>query len=299
MSKEATVGKSPIGRCAAAAAFLAILASACSGGGGGGSDPLPSASATPTPSASATPFVAPTVTPASTPTPVVPTSGLYTAFGGSDVADPTSWIYTVASNAQTQYGITITVDDLGISGAVSGPSVRAWDPTDFPADVLDNEVPSLPANSKYITLFAVVNDIDAAVLHGNVDETTFVATYATSFNVALGFITGKAPQAKVVVINSPNLAGLPYSLQYPTATRQLLQEYSNAADDQVIDLATLQGIPVVDVRCNPLTYNPANFQADGLHPGPVGKALLASLVTPALFGSISAPPTSCAQTALI
>jgi hypothetical protein len=264
----------PISRCAAAAALLAILASACSGGGGGGgSSPVPSASATPTPSASATPYVAPTLTPASSPTPVVPTGGLYTAFGGSDVADPTSWIYSVASNAQAQYGITITVDDLGISGAVSGPAVRAWDPTDFPADVLDNEVPSLPANSKYITLFAVVNDIDAAVLHGNIDETTFVSSYATSFNIALGFIAGKAPQAKIVVINSPNLAGLPYSLQYPTATRQLLQEYSNAADDQVIDLVTLQGIPVVD--------------------------LLASLVTPALFGSISAPQSSCAQTTLI
>lgn len=289
----------PIGWPAIApAVFVLLLAAGCSGGGGGGACCPVTPTSAPTGSA---PTAAPSASPSPSPTttPVIQ-SGIYAAFGGSDIADPTSWIYSVATDANTRYGINLQVANLGIGGAVVGPAIRAFAPINFPADVLDDEIPNLPPTAKYVSLFAVVNDVDAAILFGNADQTTFLTTYVTGLQIDIGFIQGRVPGVRLVVVNSPNVGGMPFAQQFPLATRQRLQAMSNALDDQVINpLATLQNIPVVDLRCIPAAYDPTNFNPDGIHPNANGKAVLADLVTKALFTNIPPPPSSCSYTSLV
>jgi len=279
-------------------AFVLLLAAGCSGGGGAGTccPAVPTAAPTgavPTPTPSATP------TPVPTSTPVI-ASGVYAAFGASDLVAPDAWVYGVATNANTRYGITLTVANLGIGGAVIGPAIGALAPNNFSPDVLDDEIPNMPSTAKYVSLFVVVNDINVAVLSANADQTTFLTSYVAGLQIDIGFIQGRAPGARLVVVNSPNVAGMPFAQQFPLATRQRLQAMSNALDDQVINpLATIQNIPVVDLRCIPAAYDPANFNSDGLHPSASGRAILANLVTNALFTNIPLPPSSCLYTSLV
>jgi len=227
-------------------------------------------------------------------------------------------------------GTSVTLDDLGFSGAVLGPDILAesnmFGPIGspdqctprgasdaYPTDFITDEVPQIPANTTFVTIFAGGNDTNGLVnaLGCGAGGTTaqsqaaFIATWVTNFGndltTLIGDIRAVAPSAGIVIANLPNFSQIPVGLavagQDPAAG-QALAAFSTAFDLNVIDpLATASpAIPVVDLLCNSSSYNPANFYTDGFHPNDAGYALLAAqFYAQSIAASPALPSTTCSE----
>jgi lysophospholipase L1-like esterase len=205
----------------------------------------------------------------------------------------------------TKAGDTVTLDDLGISGAVIGPDILALSNTygplgssdacmprssadAYPADFIDAELPQLTGKETLITIFAGGNDTNgianaAACLSAGGASTaqidafvgTEIAAFGSDFEKLLAAAHAKSPSAKIVVANLPNFALILVGLQQSLAGQQLLAAISVGIDTNVIDAASALGFPVVDLLCNSQSYVAANFYTDGFHPDDAGYAAFA------------------------
>lgn len=222
----------------------------------------------------------------------------------------------------------VTLLDLGISGAVIGPDILALgnqyasqgsaapcQPRTgadvIPGDFLTNELPQIKGTETLVTIFAGGNDtnviVNAAACQAAGGATQAqIATFLTNeitafgndFQSLLAQVHTKAPNALIVVANLPNFAGIPFA-QAPAvaAAKPLLQTVSVGIDNGVYQqAATASHVPVVDLLCDPRSYDPANFYVDGFHPDDAGYAIFAQ----AFLAQITAttptlPKTSCPQ----
>jgi lysophospholipase L1-like esterase len=297
----------------------------------------------------------------STPAPVITPNPLYvqyTAVGASDAvgygasvpcttatpalgaADPTcpeagasGYVPDIVRGFKSAAGFTALLQDLGISGAVIGPDIRAegnkynsaFGPQPcrprttqaIPADFLTNELPNVNPKASFATIFAGGNDVNAIVnalacgAGGTTvaTQTAYITQQVTNFGhdfaTLVGSVHAKAPGATIVVANIPNFANVPYAAQAPlppttkAQLRQALQAVSVAIDTNVINTVAPLGIPVVDLQCNPTSYDPANFYTDGFHPNDTGYALLAqAFLQQALSDKPVAPQASCSYQAI-
>jgi len=108
-------------------------------------------------------------------------------------------------------------------------------------------------------------------------------------------IRERAPTARIVVLNLPNLAGAPYAAAESSANRSILQYISVGLTDRTNAL-TAQNVVVVDLLCRADIYTPANFSPDGFHPNDAGYAVMAEALWPYLLeGHAPTPPASCAS----
>ena len=226
------------------------------------------------------------------------------------------------------YGFVASLQDLGYSGAVIGPDIEAtvnmYDsiegpnacqprpPADqYPANFLQNELPDVNPSATLVTIFAGGNDTNGivnAIACGAggatvASQTAFITQEVTAFGndfaTLVGGVHELAPKATIVVANIPNFANVPFALEAPAALRQALQAVSVSIDVDVINTVVANGVPVVDVECNPQSYNPANFYTDGFHPNDAGYALLAQLfVQQALANYPAAPLSQCSEQAV-
>lgn len=293
-----------------------------------------------------TPTPAPTATPTTAPPPVS-----YVAIGASDavglgasvpcatpptVANPTcpggtGYVPVLAGLITTKTGAAVTLDDLGISGAVVGPDILALTnqygsqnsaapcaprtgADVVPGDFITNELPNVPATATLVTIFAGGNDTNGIVNAlgcgaggtTSASQTAFITTWITNFGNDLqsliAQVRAKAPNAKIVLANLPNFSQIPVGLAIGAtnpAAGQALAAVSVGIDQNVIDRAPSFGIPVVDLLCNPVSYASSNFFTDGFHPNDAGYQALAqafyaqiSAVTPAL------PQPNCSYASL-
>jgi lysophospholipase L1-like esterase len=61
-----------------------------------------------------------------------------------------------------------------------------------------------------------------------------------------------------------------------------------------------QSIPVVDLMCDPKSYDRANYSSDGFHPNDAGYSNMATQFVKAITTSgYPAPKSSCAQMSLV
>jgi lysophospholipase L1-like esterase len=223
-----------------------------------------------------------------------------------DDCDGNGYAWVAARQLRTQ-GFTVTLTSLGIPGAVIGPAVqdlaqRAGRP-DVVVTLIDAAMPRLRQTASFVTLSAGVNDVNvilSAVQRGLgannptafVDEQ--VAIVAAEFATLRQGVRENAPGARLVVLNLPNLAGLPYLAGAPLAQKQAVQRAAvgvnaalNSSDDHV---------RVVDLMCDPRSYVATNYSPDGLHPNDTGHAAIAAAIVAALTSaSYPAPRTSCPQ----
>jgi lysophospholipase L1-like esterase len=232
-------------------------------------------------------------------------------------------------------GFSASLQDLGISGAVIGPDIQAMGdmyasasgPTPcqprtgadlIPGNFLQQELPKVNPAATLVTIFAGGNDTNAIVnalacLAGGgataAQQQAFATTQITNFGhdfaTLVGSVHAQAPSATIVVANIPNFANVPYAMELSTipaeeaALRGALQEVSVAIDTNVINTVAADGIPVVDLQCDPQSYVPANFYTDGFHPNDAGYALLAQkFVQQALTDNPVAPESTCAEQAI-
>jgi lysophospholipase L1-like esterase len=287
--------------------------------------------------------------PHTNPPPAKPLYISYTAIGASDAvgygasvpcteatpalgpADPTcpqvgaSGYVPDIRNDLDHYGFSVSLQDLGYSGAVIGPDIQAMGnmydditgpnacqprpPADqIPANFLQLELPVVNPAATLVTIFAGGNDVQAivnALACGaggtTVDsQTAFITTQVTNFGNDFATLVGGsheiAPSATIIVANIPNFANVPYALGAPASFRAALQAVSVAIDTDVINTVASKGVPVVDLQCNPASYVAANFYTDGFHPNDAGYALLAQqFVTAALSNYPAAPLAQCSE----
>ena len=200
-------------------------------------------------------------------------------------------------------GKTVTLLNLGLPGGVLGPEIQAIGNqlgrgvlTNF----LDNEVPFVATNATLVTVFVGGNDVNtvgAAVEAGyaGVDPIGYVIARADGFGRDLkkmmDVIKARAQNARVVVLNLPNLAGLPYASGYSSTRKKALQNIAVRFSAEINKL-TNQGATVVDVMCDSGFYQSSRYSSDGFHPNDSGYARMADVAYPPATSGGGPPPQS-------
>lgn len=265
-----------------------------------------------------------TPTDPSTPPPQQQPSGSaisYTAVGASDAigygssavclpfaACPEGKGYVqLVRNRLKDSGKTVSFLNLGVPGGVLGPEIQTIGNQlgrGIATNFLDNEAPFIATDSTLVTVFAGGNDVNtigAAVGAGyggsNVDGYIDARTqgFGRDMRKLVSGIRARAPQARIVVMNLPNLAAMPYAAGYTPAERRTLQKIAVAFSAQ-INALTADGVLVVDLMCDGTFYQSGIYSSDGFHPNDSGYARMADVVyPPASTGVAAQPRSSCSQ----
>jgi lysophospholipase L1-like esterase len=180
---------------------------------------------------------------------------------------------------------------------------RSASEIELAGNFIERQAPFVPADATHITIFAGGNDTnvisEAAARRAGGDVNGFidaqVRQWGTDLNELINRIRGRAPNARIVALNLPNLAGAPYVSSRPTSEKSVIQRVAVGLSDQVNAL-TSQGVLVVDLLCDGRLYQPSSYSSDGFHPGDSGYQFFAELTLPALRdGANNAPNTNCPQ----
>ena len=168
-------------------------------------------------------------------------------------------------------------------------------------------MPFVPADSTLVTIFAGVNDVNVitAALAGGAgsgDRNAFidqqVRNFGNDYTTLLAGIRSVAGSARVIVLNLPNVAGMPFRARSPLPERQAAQRASVRMTTTVIN--SLPNVTVVDLMCDARMYQPSIYSSDGLHPNDSGYAIIADEIVKAVtLSSYPAPKSSCAQMTLV
>jgi lysophospholipase L1-like esterase len=164
-------------------------------------------------------------------------------------------------------------------------------------------------NSTLITIFAGINEVNVvtAALGGGAGGAdpngymdTQVRAFGTDYTTLLNGLRSRAGGARLVVLNVPNAAGLPYLAGTSLAQRQAAQRISVGMTKTVVDPLAGSNLAVIDLMCDSRSYLPSNYSADGLHPNDAGYAFIASeIVRAATSSSYPAPQSSCSPMTLV
>jgi len=258
------------------------------------------------------------------PTPVTAATPIrYTAVGASDVVgvgssapclnlfgdcpDSKGYVFVAAKSLRAN-GFTVTVTNRGIPTAtISGTfqQLGARYGHEVVGNLLDGELPFVPRDSTLVTVFAGANDVNVimAALGGGAggsNQTAFidqqVQNFSTDFATLIdGLRDRTGTLGRIVALNLPNLARLPYRASAPRQERDAAQRAS-VGITLAINAMTARSVRVVDLMCMAALYSPGSLSSDGFHPSDAGYALIAAEVVRAVTASsFPAPSASCAQ----
>ena len=244
----------------------------------------------------------------------------YTAVGASDAAGvgssaeclpltpcPNGMGYVpVTVRALTALGFTVTNLNLGIPTTVIGAdfaSLGARYGRLIVGNMIDNEMPFVQSNATVVTIFAGVNEImtiraalgggaGGSDTNGYIDAQ--VRAFGTDYTTLLAGIRARAGNPRIVILNVPNAAGLPFLAGTSLAERQAAQRAAVGMSRTVINALVSSSVSVVDLMCDARSYVASNYSADGLHPNDAGYAFISSEVVKAIATtSYPAPQSSC------
>ena len=249
----------------------------------------------------------------------LPSAITYTAVGASDAIgvgssspcvpftscpDGRGYVPIIARALQQRGQVTLS--NLGLPGAVLSPQVQQLGNQygrGIPGNFIEQEMPFVPRNSNIVTIFAGGNDantIGTAVRQGAggsepsayIDQQ--VQQFATDYTALVRGIRDRASSARLIVLNLPNMAALPYNAGLSATERRYMRQIavglSRAANAQLSSNAV-----VIDLMCDARSYQPGNYSSDGFHPNDAGYAFLASEVMRAIDdpGGYPAPQQAC------
>jgi lysophospholipase L1-like esterase len=246
---------------------------------------------------------------------------IYTAVGASDANGigssaeclfltdcPNGMGYVpVTVRALISQGFVVTNRNLGIPTTVIGrdfATLGAQYNRVIVGNMIENEMPFVLPNSTVVTIFAGVNEINTitAALGGgaagssdpNAYIDTQVQAFAADYRTLLAGIRAVAPAARIVILNVPNAAGLPFLAGAPLAQRQAAQRAAVGMSRTAVNALVSSSITVVDLMCDGRSYIGSNYAADGLHPNDAGYAFISGEVVKAITASsYPAPQSSC------
>jgi lysophospholipase L1-like esterase len=174
---------------------------------------------------------------------------------------------------------------------------------DIPGNFIEQEAPFVPTNTTHVTVFAGGNDANNIALgaqaQGGSNPNAFadaqVLQWGTDLEDLVARIRTRAPNARIVALNLPNLAASPYFASRAIADKSLMQRVAVGLTNRVNALAS-RNVLIVDLMCDARLYLPSNYASDGFHPNDGGYAIFAELTLPALRdGTNRAPSTTCSQ----
>jgi lysophospholipase L1-like esterase len=269
-----------------------------------------------------------TETPTTTPTPGQPPSPQqsvsYTAigasdgigFGGSAPCVPlaecqggTGYVQIVNRRLRDSSG-SVSHLNLSLPGAVMSRAVEELAASigrpisSLAGNFTERQVPFVPTATTHLTIFAGGNDANTIAqaaragrggsdVNGYVDSQ--VRQWGTDYEELIRRVRQRAPNARIVALNLPNLAASPYVGGNTVDEKRLMQRVAVGLSDRVNALRALNVI-VVDLMCDPRLLQASNYSADGFHPNDSGYAIIAELTYPAVFnGTTAAPSASCSQ----
>lgn len=238
-------------------------------------------------------------------------------FGGSVACVPfspcpdgTGYVQIIARRLAD--GREVNTTNLGVPGSVLSAEIQALGASvgrTIPGNFVQGQAPFVPRNSTLVTIFAGGNDtntIGAAVEagQGGSDPRAFIDAqvqgFGRSFDALLQTVRDRAPAARIVVANLPNMAGLPYASGYSLVRRQGLQRIAVGISSTVVNRLTTQNVVVVDLMCDARVYDASFYSSDGFHPNDRGYAYIADRFLAAIQAAAPPVPSSgCAQTTVV
>ena len=262
--------------------------------------------------------------------PTAPVAGstiVYTAVGASDangvgssveclplIDCPNGMGYVpVTVRALTTQGFKVTNRNLGIPTAVIGRDFQALGQQygrTILGNFIDSEMSFVLSNSTVITIFAGVNEISTitAALGGGAAGTgdpnayidAQVKAFGADYATLVAGIRATAGSPRLVILNVPNAAGLPFLTGVSLAQRQAAQRVAVGMSTTVVNPLVSSSVTVVDLMCDPRSYVASNYSSDGLHPNDAGYAFISSEVVKAITASsYPAPQSSCSGMTIV
>ncbi len=214
----------------------------------------------------------------------------------------------VAARALRGQGYTVSVSSLGIPTTVISRSfaeLALQYGRTVVSNMIEGELPFVDRTSTLVTVFAGANEVNAITAAlgggaGGTNPTAFIDAqtnaWANDFATLVNGIRSRAPQARIVILNVPNIGALPSEAGDSIDQKRAAQRAS-VRMTSVID--GTGGVSIIDLMCDPRFYQPSSFSSDGFHPNDNGYALIGAEVARAVTSpSYPAPKTSCPQMTL-
>jgi lysophospholipase L1-like esterase len=249
---------------------------------------------------------------------------VYTAVGASDVtgvgssvpcplADCTNGTGYVQDTVRTlrAQNFTVNILNLGLPTAVIGPDFETLG-QQYNHIIVGNfiiqEMPFVQTTATVVSVFAGVNEINTITAalgagaggsnpNGYIDAQ--VSAFAADYNALLAGIRARAGSPRIVLLNVPNAAALPYLAGAPLAQQEAAQRAAVGMTHAVNALAS-SSVFVLDLMCDTRSYIAANYYSDGLHPNDAGYVFISGLLTTAITGaSYPTPQSSCAAMTIV
>jgi lysophospholipase L1-like esterase len=245
----------------------------------------------------------------------------YTALGASDVLGIGSsvpcvvpWDDCAAGKGYVQLsgrelrarGFTVDVRPLGLPGAVLSKRILnlgvQWGRTDLLTTIQDQEAPFIHSSTTLITIFAGANDVNT-LTHalgagaGGADRVGFInaqiGEFGQDFNTLMQSVRDRVPNARIIVLNLPNVAGMPFLASATRDHRLAAQMLSVGMTSTVFNPSASRGVLVVDLMCDARSYQASTYSSDGFHPSDTGYAWISSEVVAAATTGYKQPESSC------
>ena len=212
----------------------------------------------------------------------------------------------VTVRALTSQGFTVNNLNLGIATSVIGRDfavLGAQYNRLIIGNFIENEMPFVQTNATVVTIFAGVNEINTvtAALGGGAggsDPNAFidaqVKAFANDYATLVAGIRARAGSPRIIILNVPNAAGLPFLVGASLAQRQAAQRAAVGMTKTAVNALVSSSVTVVDLMCDGRSYFGFNYSSDGLHPNDAGYAFISAEVVKAVTASsYPAPQSSC------
>jgi lysophospholipase L1-like esterase len=208
-------------------------------------------------------------------------------------------------------GFTVNVNNLGFPAHVLSRRLQdlgTQSGRTMTGNILQSQAPFVNSNTTLVTIFAGANDVDSIVASlgrgaGGADQTAYINSqidaFGQEFETLLDVVRERAPSARIVIFNLPNMAAMPRHAASPLQQRRAEQMLSVGINTRVINIHASNRVFVVDLMCDPRSYQASTYSSDGFHPGDTGYAWMAAEVAAAATAFYRAPASSCPQMALL
>jgi lysophospholipase L1-like esterase len=253
------------------------------------------------------------------PTPL-PNAVRYTAIGASDAigfgstvpcvpfdavcANGRGYVAIVARTLRGA-GKDLTMSNLGVPGQVLSPEIQQIGNQygrGIPGNFLQQQMPFVRSGVTLVTVFAGGNDtnaiataLDRGAAGGNVNAyiDARIQTFASDYAALIRGVrqhAGGSP--RILVLNLPNFAGLPFTAPFSSTERRWMQRIS-VGFSRAANALTAEGVHVVDLLCDARSYQAGNYSSDGFHPDDSGYEFIAGKVLQAVDADPGPPPNDC------
>jgi lysophospholipase L1-like esterase len=218
----------------------------------------------------------------------------------------------VTARQLTAQGFSVSLTNLGLPTAVIGRDFenlgQQFNRTII-GNFIDQEMPFIPRTTTVVTIFAGGNEVNTVTAalgagvggsdpNGYIDNQ--VKAFGADYTTLLNGIRDRAGSPRVVILNTPNMAGLPYLSGASAAQRQAAQRASVGMTRTVVNPLVSANTVVVDLMCDSRTYLRSNYSSDGLHPNDAGYAYMAAEVVRAVISNAyPAPQSNCSAMSLV